>query len=227
MLTKRQRNALYTTIANAGLDPRQCELGDVVHLGGDQTIILHRPSDSHFLVTYDKATNWYTTGGKAGDEILEGVSTPEWAAVTRSAGDWTRLVREFTDSPDLWAELRREQEILSGAEYARMSNAPFTAGEQLRIAEQLREVKSNLVEQYSLSGERLSRVEAKLDEVVEASHRLGRKDWLNIFLGVMLTVIVTAILPPDAVQHIIANVIHGLPDLFGFGGPPPSIPPVA
>jgi hypothetical protein len=41
------------------------------------------------------------------------------------------------------------------------------------------------------------------------------KDWLLMFYGVMFTLIITALLPPDAVQRIVAMVSHGLGDLFG------------
>jgi hypothetical protein len=95
-------------------------------------------------------------------------------------------------------------------------NAPFGPAEQSRIAAQLREVKDYLADRYPLSDEEISEVEVRLDEVAAATHRAGRKDWLLMFYGVMFTLIVTALLPPDAVQRIMAMVSHGLGDLFGF-----------
>lgn len=232
MFKKRQRNSLYECLLAAHLDPSQFNLNEL-DLGSELVVqIDHKQGDSFFAVSWDRPERYqnteYRITTRVGDEAEGSYHAGQWSDIEEAALEWARDLEYFLNSPDLWAELRREQEILSGTEYERMSNAQFTADEQLRITQQLREIKSNLAEQYSLSGERLSQVEAKLDEVEEASHRLGRKDWLNIFLGVMFTLIATAILPPEAIQHIIANVIHGLPDLFGFsGGPPPSIPPVA
>jgi hypothetical protein len=140
---------------------------------------------------------------------------------------WARDVKEFMGIPDPWAELRREKEVLSDAVYARISNAPFTSDEQVRIAEQLREIKSYLVQQHSVSGEQLSQIEARVDQIEEATHHIGRKDWLLMFYGVMFTMIVTVLVPPDAVQHVIVTVLQGLGDLFGSGGTPPALPPVA
>ena len=128
---------------------------------------------------------------------------------------WAESVQEFMKAPDLWAELRREQKFLSGDAYETVSNAPFSPVEQSRIAGQLREVKDYLSDRYPLSEEEISEVEVRLDEVATATLRVGRKDWLLMFYGVMFTLIVTALLPPDAVQRSIAMVNHGLADLFG------------
>jgi hypothetical protein len=224
MLTKKQRNSLLKKLAKAGLDPTQCDLDDREH----GVWIEHRPTRSVMVANEFSSGRELLLVGKYGDGGQEQqIIDNDWPRVERRFYNWAKAVKELVDTPDLWVALRREKDAFSSTEYRTMSNAPFTADERLRIAEQLREIKVHIIEQYELSGERLSRIEGDLDEVVEASHRLGRKDWLNIFYGVMFTLIVTALLPPDTVQHMIVTVIHGLGDLFGFGAPPPSLPPVA
>jgi hypothetical protein len=79
---------------------------------------------------------------------------------------------------------------------------------------------------YSLSSEQLSRVEAMLDEAEAATSRIGRKDWLLLFAGVMFSVIVTDLLPPGVVQHVLMMAFHGLDHLFGGLPPPPKLPPM-
>lgn len=236
MLTKKQRNALFNIIANAGLDLAKCRLELTMNRTEDGYVagasITHEPTGSVFLLVPDSLNDEppfaaFSLTMAVGDEAPRmDISRNDWSDIEERARVWAEGAKRFADTPDLWTELRTEKEVLSGAEYENMDNAPFTPDEQFRIAEQLREIKAHLVEQDSLSDERLSQIEAKLGEIEEASHRLGRKDWLNTFFGVMFTLIVTALVPPDAVQHVIAIVIHGLGDLFGFGSSPPSIPPV-
>jgi hypothetical protein len=79
---------------------------------------------------------------------------------------------------------------------------------------------------YSLSSEQMSRVEARLEEAEAATRRIGRKDWLLLLCGVMFTVIVTDLVPPEAVQHVLAMALHGLDHLFGGGGRRPQLPPM-
>jgi hypothetical protein len=69
-------------------------------------------------------------------------------------------------------------------------------------------------------------LEARLDEVEAATGRLGRKDWLLVFWGRFFGVIVSGVLPPEAVHHILWVALHGLEHHFGSGGFPPQIPPV-
>lgn len=216
-LTKKQRNALYDQIVTAGLDPARCDFAD-----DEQDVRLtHGPTGSLFSAQLHKYEG-YTVRKSIGDEPAEQFFEPAWSAVLSSAGIWAEGVEEFTKAPDLWAELQREKKFLSGDEYESASNAPFSAAEQSRIAAQLRGVKDYLAGRYPLSDEEISEVEVRLDEVAAAARRAGRKDWLLMFYGVMFTLIVTALLPPGAVQRITAMVSHGLGDLFGFGQTSPA-----
>jgi hypothetical protein len=216
-LTKKQRNALYDQIVTAGLDPARCDFAD-----DEQDLRLtHGPTGSLFSAQLHKYEG-YTVRKSIGDEPAEQFFEPSWSAVLSSAGIWAEGVEEFTKAPDLWAELRREKKFLSRDEYESASNAPFSAAEQSRIAAQWREVKDYLADRYPLSDEEISEVEVRLDEVATAARRAGRKDWLLMFYGVMFTLIVTALLPPGAVQRIMAMVSHGLGDLFGFGQTSPA-----
>ena len=72
----------------------------------------------------------------------------------------------------------------------------------------------------------VSHVEARFDEAEEAARRIGRKDWLLLFCGVMFTVIVTGLLHPGAVHHIILMAIQSLDHLLSGGGRPPDLPPI-
>lgn len=216
-LTKKQRNALYDQIVTAGLDPARCDFADGEH----DVRLTHSPTGSIFSAQSHKYEG-YTVRKSIGDEPAEQFFEPAWSAVVGSAGVWAESVEEFMKAPDLWAELRREKRFLSGEEYESASNAPFSPAEQSRIDGQLGEIKEYLADRYPLSDEEISEVEVRLDEVAAATRRVGRKDWLLMFYGVMFTLIVAALLPPDAVRRMMAMVSHGLGDLFGLGETSPA-----
>jgi hypothetical protein len=104
-----------------------------------------------------------------------------------------------------------------------LANIPFTNAEQAAISAQLNEVKSYLKESLSLTREQFAEVEARINEAEAASRRLGRKDWLLLFIGTTTTLYVTGMVPPTVVQHITAMVLQGLGHLFGIGGGPPPL----
>jgi hypothetical protein len=222
IITKQQRNALFNIIVSAGLNPADCGLIE----NDTQTSLTHLPTSSLFKLEMRPYLRGYMVLKAIGDEMPQRKSTIRWSRVESAARKWAGGVKKFAHVPDLWAEFSTGKEFLSDVEFNTLNNAPFSPNEQLRMAEQLQELKSYLVDKYSLSGDQISQIEARLDEIEEATQRIGRKDWLLMFYGVMFTLLVTAVVPPDAVQYIIAMVIHGLGDLFGFGGPPPALPPM-
>src|ERR1039457_323993 len=115
-------------------------------------------------------------------------------------------------------------EFLASAHHESSENSPFTALEQTRISDQLRDIKEYVKKAYSLSAKQMSRVEARLDEAEKASRRMGRKDWLPLFSGTLFTLIVTDLVPPDVTQHIFMMALHGLSHLFGADAKPiPSV----
>ncbi len=139
---------------------------------------------------------------------------------------WAKDVKEDVDTPDLWAELQREREVLTGARYDEVENTPFTSDEQAAIAERLQQTKQYVTSTYSLSDAQILHLEAKLDDIAAAAGRLGRKDWTLLVCGALLGAFVQGILPPEAVQDILRMTLDGLGYLFGGEVGPPQLPPV-
>ncbi|MGO9140325.1 MAG: hypothetical protein ACLP70_02575 [Streptosporangiaceae bacterium] len=216
-LTRVQRNGVYNALAVAGLDHAECNFKVVGHGG----IIDHLPSEALFSFTQ--------TGSVLSEPLYSGLRFVEdgtskvfkdeqWAEVDRNIWEWAREILELSVTPDLWAEYHRNGGVIPDAPRDG-DNSPFTADEQASISRQLGEIKNALSDSLGLSGEHLAAIESKLDEAEEASRRIGRKDWLLMFYGLMFTLIVTRIVPPDVVQHVIAMVVQGLSHLLGGSRP--------
>jgi hypothetical protein len=136
---------------------------------------------------------------------------------------WAAEIRYVTETTDLWAELKRVPEILAAAQAAEVSNQPFTADEQTEISRRLGEIKQLVREKFELTDDQLSAMDHTLDEVEGASKRLGRKDWLLMFYGAMMSVFLTDAVPPTVIQTALSTVVHGIAHLFGIGLPPSMI----
>jgi len=54
---------------------------------------------------------------------------------------WVAAVKRDIDTPELWAELQRETELLGAVSDEAVENTPFTSAEQDEIAEQLRKLR--------------------------------------------------------------------------------------
>src|SRR5712692_7348659 len=214
-LEKFQRNAMFKEIVAGGLDPNECDLTE----GDAEVRVSHVPSGAFFILGGDatRYTGSYAVGSSTVTWPFEAFT---WGSVPPRVRRWAEDVKRDVDTPDLWAEIRRDREILTGARYEDVENTPFTPAEQAQIGEQLRQIKEFVEEKYSLSESQMRSFEVQLEYVMAAAGRMGRKDWWLLFCGVVLGLIINELLPQEAVRHILLAVLRGLAHLFGGGGGP-------
>ena len=209
-LKKFQTDELFAVMAAEGLTFFECNLD----ISEAESRITHSPSGSYFEVrkgffAEDTITLRVVAKGTRSEIVAR-----RWSNIL----EWARKWAQEVSAPDLWTDLRHSQASLVGPQYDDLENTPFTYDEQKEIAAQLIQIKEAIKKTYSLSSEQMSRVEARLDEAEAASRRIGRKDWLLLFGGTLFTVMVTDLISPDIVQHILSMAIHGLGHLFGGNG---------
>lgn len=210
---------MFEVLEKNGVDLAQCELDN-----SDEVQLVHQPTNSEFKIQELPRVNgggfrlWLHVPDGLSGNFLAG----NWDDLLEQLAEWADEVRYVTETPDLWAELRRVPEILA-ATGAQSSNAAFTLDERAEIARGIDEIKSLVREKFELTSEQLSAIDERLDQVKEASERLGRKDWLMMFYGAAMSVFLTDAVPPSVVQTVLATVVHGIAHLFGFGDPPSMI----
>ena len=100
------------------------------------------------------------------------------------------------------------------------SNSPFTSDEQAEISTGVDKVKDTVRrENPELAAVQMAAIEQALDEVQEASTRIGRKDWVMMADGALLSLVANGLVPPHVVQSIFHMLITGIGHIFGLGGP--------
>lgn len=146
MTLKYKRNAVFEAVESAGgIDVQECK----IDYDDTSARITHMPSGANFLIEGDPGP--YKTTAVVGDLPPWKVDAHIWPTVEERLQRWAREVKLDADTPDLWAELGSERELLTGAAYEGVANSPFTPHEQAEIAKQFREIKELIREKYSLS----------------------------------------------------------------------------
>ena len=147
-----------------------------------------------------------------------------WSDVLPLAENWARAIvearEEYTNTPDLWTGLRQSEVLL----VTPGENTPFTKAEQTQISSRVQQIRTFITTTYELTADQLTEVDERLGDIEKASRRLGRKDWLMAFNGAVFSLVLSDLIPPQAVQHILVLAFHGLGYLFGLGGPPTPLP---
>lgn len=218
-LGRRNRNEVFEVLRRHRVDPADCDLNTSA-----QVIRLHhKPTGSDFRFM-DHGDVWVI------DFLVEdgpnhvGLRAGTWDELLDQLTEWALEARYVTETADFWEELRRAPEILAAAQSADASNEPFTADEQAEISTRIDQVKDVVRrENPELTAEQISAVEETLEEVKEASTRVGRKDWVMLTNGALLSLIVNDLVPTHVLQSVFNMLITGIGHLFGIGGPPPVI----
>jgi hypothetical protein len=226
ILTRRQRNEIFERIAACGVDPASCELEDTAQ--GRQEDVLHRSTQSKFSIWHgnDQRPDFYHYSARliVGGADFYQCMMVEWNTLMDYLEDWTNEVGYEINTPDLWAELRQVPKILKAAQSADASNEPFTLDERAVVWRLLDQARYAILrEHHELTAEQGSAFEETLDEVKEAVTRVGRKDWVMLANGALLSLVVNDLVPPHVVQSAFNMLITGIAHIFGVGSPPPVI----
>ncbi len=213
-LQKWQTNQIFEEIQKVGLDPQDFNLeNDDSEVG-----IKYKWSASLFSVIPDPLH--YVGRCVVGDGMDWPVDQYTWQSLVARISRWLEEVKRDLEMPDMWAELRRDSQLLFGADSGDVAeNRPFTQAEQNEIAARLQALAEHARRTYSLSAAQMRALDTKLDYLADAARRLGRKDWLNVCAGAVFGYILDASLSPEAARGMLSALIraighvYGLPDL--------------
>jgi hypothetical protein len=229
-----RENQVYKAILSGALDPEDCRLLNrfskvtIIHSSSGSIFIYNhvvelvlstKPDDTRPLTTSVYEVSYDITDGGFDNHRIE-----RHEEVMSKITEWARKVKEIIDTPDLWTEMRGRKEFIEDVQQS-SDNVPFAQDEQGQIAAQLLGNKNEMRTQFELSSEQAADVDEKIDELVEAAVRMGRKDWLIYSLGTITALIITATVAAPVGEHILAMIVHGLAHLFTGGNEPPEIPP--
>ena len=205
-LNKDQRNAVLAAVQDAGLFPAEFDW-----TGAVGSRLCHLPTGAYFV--FEGVAGNYSSQYSAGDVPVERREGLSQHRLMQQVGLWLAKLKRDIDTPDLWAELRRERELLAAASDEAIENTPFSVPEQEQIAGQIRDIKDYLIRTHALSEAQAKR----LDYLIDASGRVGRKDWFLMAASVILGYVVTAALSPAAAVHVLGTLLSSVGHILGAG----------
>lgn len=208
MLQKFQRNQIFEAIKSVGFDPGQFDLVD----SGSEVTIKHKWSASCFIVKRESA--YYVGQSLVGDGAVWPTGPVSWQSLLSRISLWLEEVKRDLNTPDLWAELQRDAELMGAGPSVATKNTPFTADEQREIAERLKSLGKHVSVTHSLSTAQIQTLEEKLDYLIDASTRLGRKDWFMAFIGAILGFVFNTPLVAESAHTIFTTFLRGIGLLY-------------
>lgn len=93
---------------------------------------------------------------------------------------------EFESIPDLWAEVKAIQPMISSKSFTQEDFEMFTEREKFQIQESLKEFQRLIKEEISPMKESLDNIQEKLDYLSNAVNKLNRFDWKGVALSTVI-----------------------------------------
>ena len=94
------------------------------------------------------------------------------------------------------------------------NNSNFSPAELEQIENSIQSLKSDVYNASIYSSEQQDLIVRKLDEIADASKRLGRKDWMNYVAGTLTSLCVAAAFSPETAKELFKNVNDAFVWLF-------------
>jgi hypothetical protein len=216
-LLKTQKNEILILIKESKLDPMEFEWEEDAKDEDGYVIthfnrLVHKPSG--YAAEFGERSLAYSPGSEKPTELEINL---DWIGKLSAVRLWLYNLKREIEAPDLWAALSQEQEILN-LEPSEAVNTPFTLDEQLQIKTAIEEIRIYITSTYSLEGDSLTKINRKLDYLIDASTRLGRIDWKNLFVGALISLALQQLSPSGpglrelvgAAGHLLRTVLAGV-----------------
>ena len=217
-LLRTQSNEVLEALVSADLLPNDFDWEIVASLVQHDALVprvFHSEMRLFFRFDVQGSGRYYLTfspGQERGEERVEDVAS--WRTVMDHVCAWARRVKREVDAPDFWAEATKERQLSTATASAR--NSPFTPSERAVLLAKLDELETYVVDTHRLVGEDREYVRGQLEYLKGGIDRLGKKDWLSVFTGVLVGFILNRVVPPGRGVELLRFAWTLIQSVFGI-----------
>jgi hypothetical protein len=204
-----EKNAVFEFIVQSGLDPSEFRWEEgqfeeiIPNYGATYSTasrLRHVPSKFYF--SFGKYYDQFSPGVRNRVEMIN-LTTERWDVRFESLQTWLARLKEEVEAPDLWLEALQDRQLFQIASESLQSNGQFSPEEKAHVIRELAEVRRLLISAHHLQHHQSEALERGFDYVVQAMDRLGKKDWINLAMGALVNIAVTAAFAPAAASDLL------------------------
>jgi hypothetical protein len=200
-LLQSQTNSIYIAVKEAGWNVAEFEWVEMEShnfLTNKSQALRHKPSDFYFIFDLYQDNRFYYSLSPSEQIIVEHGWSAIWENIMSVVKTWLKLLAREVNSPDLWSELPNDSKLIESASDDN-DNSTFNAQEKEIIQKGLEEVKQYLIDAHKLDA---VLIEGQLNYLTESADRLGRKDWKNILVATIFSIIIQGGIAGHSAQEI-------------------------
>lgn len=170
---------------------------------GQTPRLTHGPSSHYLQITFGADGYFAKMAFSPGDyRFQEFRVAGNWALMKREVQEWVRYLERELKEPDFWETIADEQILMAELAEVNGEDPPFNSAEQARVKAGLDEIRIFVASTQQFSEGQLEMIEKRLNYLVGASSRMGRKDWLLLATGVLTNIVITAAFTPSTAHEL-------------------------
>ena len=223
LILQSQKNEVFILIERRyGLAPSEFEWVKITSEESanlEVSALSYKPSNYYFLFDFYRSTDSHFAHYSPGEDSAEyKVRTGSWQAQREEVDRWLRSLKREIEAPDLWGAIAEQRKVAEAASSPQTGDTPFTPEEQEYIAGRIGEIKQYLSENLP-PGQRQA-IEAHLNELVDASRNMGRRQWMIWTVGTVVNTVIQYGIQSNVANHLLRLVYSFFGHLLTGGTPP-------
>ncbi len=196
-MLKKQRNAIYLEISNAGINPAYFEIKETDSKSSLTTLINVRDSRMTFAVSENKQDfDKYSTSfiyPQSGFPQSSYVSQASFNSVLRAFKEWLlKYAKDFIEDEvegiDLWSPVEAFKSITGTSGTSSEDDAKFTPQEKEHVRQSTQRFRQLIIQNFKPTKEQQQHIDSQLDYLVNAVDRLSRRDWRGVALSTIISI---------------------------------------
>jgi len=221
-LLNTQKQEIFDLIKEVGIDPYHFEWHvEGIHQAGR---IQHRYSvirskfKPDFCFTFPPGMGGYgATCSPGRGQRKSALGGLPWEACLAPVQQWALMVEQELNTPDPWAALPKLATTADLVVSSATVNTPFSYRDVEQIHRGLADIRDLFLKTSLRSAENDAIIRAQLEGLEKASQQMGRKDWVNLAIGTVITLALQVAAPPETVKaafEILKRTLAGIVDLL-------------
>jgi len=219
-LLNTQKQDVFDMLLEGGSEPHQFEWASQLTSGSvggpppTQISILRSKSRPEFHFAFDFFHgNYHPRCSPWANKRFASLGAASWPSCLLSVQEWAQHVQDELKTADPWQALPGLATTTDIALASNVANTEFSHRETERLASGLNQIKRLLFGHIGKSTKQAALVENDIKALLNASERMGRKDWTNLAIGTIFTLALQLALPQEIVKQsfeILKQALTGL-----------------
>jgi len=213
-LLQSQKNKLLEIIKYKELDPFNFEWVTLPSKFGRSFVpsLQYKGTSYHFTFDWNDGDR-HSIYSPGCSNLVDSLYAGSWDKRKDHFESWLYYLEREVEEPDLWEQLSQFRLEDQASPDPEIENLPFTVYEAQQITTGINRMRAYLEAEFDTVEYDHDLINQKLDYLIDAAKRQGRKDWFHTCIGILVSLGSALGLSPEhgsKLMHILKETVNGV-----------------